>query len=99
MGFYEQQKSMCHLQEIYPFRRLFMWSFRKFHLKVSVKRITRYCIFLTLARKAGVIVIPCPVQMVAAAGLKFVVVTQPKSMHEFSPNFWDMFIRTGSRAE
>ena len=35
----------------------------------------------------------------AAVGIKFVGVPQPKPMHRFSPNFWDMFTPRGSKAD
>ena len=50
--------------------------------------------------KAGVIVVPCAVRVVAVvAGIKLVGVPQPKPLYEFLPNFQDMFTPRGSRAD
>ena len=49
---------------------------------------------------AGVIVIPCAVRVaLVVAVLKILGITQPKCIHRFSPNFQDIFIPRGSRAD
>ena len=57
-------------------------------------------VLLTPAPKAGVIVVACAVRAAAAvAGINLVGVPQTKPMQWFFPNFQDMSITKGSRAD
>ena len=42
---------------------------------------------------------PVPVAAVTVAGIKLVGVPQPKPIHEFLPNFQNLFIPRGSRSD